>query len=529
MNSELPPVSVSIKINAYRLLKRGGNFNRKELCEAADEDFCDNLADETRYSDLVERMGERRGSGSPDESEVFSNSSDASDSAVEEVLRDVAESLASRSGSKAVIPNSRPRPPCPLPNPTRLWVAGIEGVDCLIFNPTDTFAHVQRAIALKYGLALSWLTIQQWENPYSVRGYGSHCFCNLEKDSTLQDSFIGCQGEVFDGADAGITATSPYGPLRISASGFWAFMAIDIFPCDRVCELKRRIAAKKGITAEDQRSFFNGRELPDDFTLEDLEPPHPRGSRETVLRLGIRLHDPLRISIQDVSGDRFGLEVESGGIVSDIKAQIQSQTGIGIEDQCLFLPGQKLPNDDLVSDWSIEDGFTLHLVRPSTREREPAREVRRQDEGENGSIEVKIPDLESNTFSSITVGRQERIADFLERFGYDANLLGFWSADRLLWPKWTFEDYSIRDGSVIHFKVRWQIFVRTLNGQCRTFEFAPNDLVWDLKLGVEAAEGIPPAEQRLIYRGRQLSDDLTLQEAGVNHDAIIHLVLRLRA
>ena len=45
---------------------------------------------------------------------------------------------------------------------------------------------------------------------------------------------------------------------------------------------------------------------------------------------------------------------------------------------------------------------------------------------------------------------------------------------------------------------------------------------------MEEKEGISPAQQRLIFNGSQLNDDQTVQEAGIQAGASLHLVLTLR-
>ena len=45
---------------------------------------------------------------------------------------------------------------------------------------------------------------------------------------------------------------------------------------------------------------------------------------------------------------------------------------------------------------------------------------------------------------------------------------------------------------------------------------------------VQEAEGIPPDQQRMISVGKQLQDNFTLDESGLEHESVVHLVLRLR-
>ena len=40
--------------------------------------------------------------------------------------------------------------------------------------------------------------------------------------------------------------------------------------------------------------------------------------------------------------------------------------------------------------------------------------------------------------------------------------------------------------------------------------------------------GIPPSQQRLIFGGKQMTDDKTVSEYNVNPGSVLHLVLALR-
>ncbi len=56
----------------------------------------------------------------------------------------------------------------------------------------------------------------------------------------------------------------------------------------------------------------------------------------------------------------------------------------------------------------------------------------------------------------------------------------------------------------------------------------PQDKIIRIKEMMEEKEGISPAQQRLIFNGSQLNDDQTVQEAGIQAGASLHLVLTLR-
>ena len=73
-----------------------------------------------------------------------------------------------------------------------------------------------------------------------------------------------------------------------------------------------------------------------------------------------------------------------------------------------------------------------------------------------------------------------------------------------------------------------QIFVKGLDGRTTCLDVNSRDLCLDVKHQLEVKFGIASNEQRLIFEGKQLTDDYALDQYQIQAHSTLHLVLSLR-
>lgn len=71
------------------------------------------------------------------------------------------------------------------------------------------------------------------------------------------------------------------------------------------------------------------------------------------------------------------------------------------------------------------------------------------------------------------------------------------------------------------------VFVKTLTGAMRTIKISKTATILALKKAVEQKEGVSPCQQRLIFAGRLLEDERTLEHYNIMRESTVHMVLRL--
>lgn len=73
------------------------------------------------------------------------------------------------------------------------------------------------------------------------------------------------------------------------------------------------------------------------------------------------------------------------------------------------------------------------------------------------------------------------------------------------------------------------IQVQTVSGRKHQLDVEPNMTIGAIKEELQQREGIAVAQQRLLWRGQNLSDQSTIEVTRIQAGEVLHMVLSLRA
>ena len=268
-------------------------------------------------------------------------------------------------------------------------------------------------------------------------------------------------------------------------------VAMEVDAIDNIWTVKGKIHCMKGIPPNQQCLKFDGKQLKDS---------------DTVAACGIRNNSTLSVSLLTMhiflnfaERKTITLKVEPYDSIESMKAHIQKEENIQLDQQCLMFAGKEIMHGCTLADCGIWNNSTIHVVNCSMH------------------ILVKTPTgatIVLNVEAGDSVqGVKSKIQ---EQLGFSPEQQYLVCKGYLLHDRDAFYSCSVSAGSVIQLVLRKVIFVKTILGKSIAVPYHSGATIAGVKAVVECEVSIPAREQHLFSANIELQDSVAV-EGYVGH------------
>lgn len=231
----------------------------------------------------------------------------------------------------------------------------------------------------------------------------------------------------------------------------------------------------------------------------------------TGMLLAISVAATTEIRIKTPTG-KITLYVEDNATISTVKDKIKNSLAIPPEQQHLMsLDGTELENDRTVSDFNIQQKSTLRLVLTISSAKMQLRVTMRYGARSGESILRDVKVKPSDTIQDVKAmiqdqegipPEQQRLMNWGDKMKDESTLDSIFNPKRLT-------HFNFKKVFKLYLEVL-QIRVRMPSGELITLDVGTNDTIESVKAKIQAKEGIPVKQQRLMCGRQEFENNGTL-------------------
>jgi ubiquitin len=227
----------------------------------------------------------------------------------------------------------------------------------------------------------------------------------------------------------------------------------------------------------------------------------------------------MEIIVRTFTGKTFPLKLEPLDIFQHVKEKIQEKEGLPKDDQRLMWEGKSLEDHRTFADYNIPKEAILDL-----------RIIIR------GGVQMFIKMLTGKTIT-LDVESSDTIESvklkIFEKEGFPLVQQRLIFAGKVLEDSKPISDYNVSKDPTVHLIIKvsggFQLFIKTLSCKIITLDnVVASDTVKNVKIKIMEKERFPCEQQRLIFAGRGLEDDRTLDDYSIKHDSTLYFIIRRR-
>ncbi|BAF26757.1 polyubiquitin [Oryza sativa Japonica Group] len=285
---------------------------------------------------------------------------------------------------------------------------------------------------------------------------------------------------------------------------------LNVNSTDTVDQIKSKLSAIEGIDKSKQEMFFAGMHLKNEDKLADY-------NIMTNSSVDLYVTDAIQISVRIPSvGKTTKLNMRKSNSIADIKAEIEQEEGILMNEQILMYAGQQLEDNQLLSQCDLRNDQTFHvLVCPNDKlhvfinvrgEKTIGLETKRW--YTVADVKLMIENLEGlPACSQILTRMQSGVGVALT----DGRML---------------QDQHVKNNDTLLLQQNVQFFVKSWEGKTLTMVLKTSDTGKQIKDRIAEKLRIKESLYYLCHKGRVLLTEDTLLDHEVESNSTVYIRLR---